>query len=510
MPLRKPVSTLKQLTMDNILRHMDSFHCKSFLETLYKQNTRWRFVLSPFDDLPVKLCHEVLIALKEKKMMRKHHVNLLVSPNLSEIDLSRESGNEVGVTLQLCGVRCGERLKKLNLSFCSKIPKNVFVEEFPKLSRLSSLDLSHNNVGDEFMAVVGVYGAHLKEVDVSFTQVTDAGIRMFVMPVDEKGDPNNRFGQCRALQKLNLLNTEVTEAAVLSVLRQLPDLLELKQDNLVSAVYQRLCECPTATFKLVSLYSSRVDITDDVLAAAITACASAKLFYIATYSSMNCLSLLPMASHGVDITEIHLINTEGVNAISCVDTLTPVLAAHGASLLSLNLVEVSEVNIPLMIKLCPELVHLNIDFVSSFTTVMPHGVKCNANTVLKKLRTLNVRCADRSADDLPFNEPDENSLVQLLRAPNLSTISISGCGKLDDDAFDKVKEGNDLSLLKSLTLDKCDSITMEPLRDVILAHSPLSKVDLCKCRLIGLADVQACKKRLKKMRLLERIELAWV
>ncbi len=53
---------------------MDGFWCRG----LDKQSN-FRFVVGPFDDIPVKLVQEIFGQLKERKQLRKHHVQLLLS-----------------------------------------------------------------------------------------------------------------------------------------------------------------------------------------------------------------------------------------------------------------------------------------------------------------------------------------------------------------------------------------------------------------------------------------------
>ena len=74
MPRRPSVASLKQSCIRSVLKNMDGFWCRG----LDKQSN-FRFVVGPFDDIPVKLVQEIFGQLKERKQLRKHHVQLLLS-----------------------------------------------------------------------------------------------------------------------------------------------------------------------------------------------------------------------------------------------------------------------------------------------------------------------------------------------------------------------------------------------------------------------------------------------
>ncbi len=74
MPRRGKVPSLVQLCISSVLKNMETFWCAD----LARQNN-FRFVVGPFDDLPVKLAQEIFKELKTRKQLRRHHVQLLLN-----------------------------------------------------------------------------------------------------------------------------------------------------------------------------------------------------------------------------------------------------------------------------------------------------------------------------------------------------------------------------------------------------------------------------------------------
>jgi len=83
MPSRGIVRSLLDLSVLNVVEHMDAYHSRSYKAILLANPAaiNWLFVVSPFNDLPAELAHKILVALKERRMLRKTAIQLLITPH---------------------------------------------------------------------------------------------------------------------------------------------------------------------------------------------------------------------------------------------------------------------------------------------------------------------------------------------------------------------------------------------------------------------------------------------
>ena len=108
----------------------------------------------PFDQLPPSLIHDVLVTLKEMKLLRKHHCYLLISPYLKSLNLSGSDEN-LGLILQLTQQRCYSLLE-LDLSH-NKLPKELTLKSLPALTKLRSLSFCFSSVTNNQVMVFSLY-----------------------------------------------------------------------------------------------------------------------------------------------------------------------------------------------------------------------------------------------------------------------------------------------------------------------------------------------------------------
>ena len=143
--LQKAERSLKELCLINIIAHIDSLWYKDFLDK-YFGTTHFMYILGAFDDLPYKLIHELWLCLKRRRLLRKHHAYILISPYLSELDLS-QTDSDLGLMLSLAAQRCF-KLQSLNLSH-NKLSRDIFARSLPLMSQLTSLSLASSNITDQ-------------------------------------------------------------------------------------------------------------------------------------------------------------------------------------------------------------------------------------------------------------------------------------------------------------------------------------------------------------------------
>ena len=454
--------------------------------------------------------------MKQRGKLRRHHYNLLVNPSFKTLDLSRER-KDLKLALELAAIRCTD-LRSLNLAGCM-LWKSALEWNIPSFTRLTNLCLSGTNVSDEDLIVVGAYGYNLEEIDLMCTNIRK-GLGYLVK--DPKLPGAIEAGKCQRLRMINVDHCHVESESVTTVLRCLPDLLEIRYQDLVRVIFSILQDSPGASFKLVSLCDAnptgtKFDACDDapvmsdyVLEAVLKSCPNVARFDLTAYPTMSEVSLLPLASHNYAIREFRFTGCGSLTLdepVSCLNTLTPVFSptARGADslLTTLILTGVADVNIPLLIELCPRLVHLALHDIVSFTTEMPHDVRRNKNNFWSDLRTMQLWCKSS------VQSPDEDTMHQLLKAPKLSKLEVLYCDSLDDDCLQRVKEHNAFKDLEKLSLIQCNNITLAPLVSLLLGENSLNHVQLHRCQHVTLRDVEFCRKHIASSKLSDYITIDW-
>ncbi len=435
--------------------------------------------------------------------------------SLSELDLSREN-SESAFAVQLAGERCGQTLRRLNLSWCPKLPRSVFLQTFPAFRNLRSLSLSHvDAVGDEYLAVVGVYAEKLEELDVSFTGASDAGVLCLFSPQDEMGNDNDRFGKCLLLRSLNLEHTHVSEAAVSAALLSLEKLSHLVHPDSVCAVHSALFENPERRFALTSLSSAGAAVEDFVLHSAIRACDRATRISINTYELMGPASLLPLTEAAAsDLTHLEVTNLAGTyNKPSMQMCLGPVLTRHGQTLLSLSLVEVADVNLARTLTSCPNLRTLHLGYNVSYASSSSSSSSATRGKSQNRyptncLRVLEV-LAFKDDEDGSALCPSKQDFLRLLAAPRLEKLLLTSCPNLCDEVVEETLRAHTFPRIASLEIHGCNNVSLDSLAPVLLGDNPLSDVKLMDCKEIHRKDIDSYRKRLKKARLDKAVAVEW-
>ncbi len=484
----------------------------------------WRHLLGPFDDLPAHLCYRILVMLK-RKGLKKHHVQLLVNPHLQELDCSYLSGplnkvSEAALVLELAGERC-KGLKRLDVSFSSKLPKRIFRQSFSSFDSLVALDVSNSSMDDVTLSVVGVYGKSLEELNVSYTDVSDTGILTLLYPQDEAGNYDQRFGQCVRLKSLHVAQSHVTVQGAAHALKTLTrQLVNLEHQNSLSAVAKALLECPGTIFKLSSLSSTDPGVQDWEVEEALTACPLLKRLTVSSYHEMNANSLTPLARDEGQLREIHIDDEASHSTVSSAESLLPLMIAQGSILTTLSLGHISVVDVDAFLSLCPQLQHLtlffNKSYVRQYSSILspPPAVDGKMKNCGTQLRTLQLRCPVYRLPSSAMEEdsawPSSKLLHRLLNSPLLKSLHFQSCPNLTDELMVQVlSNGNTFMNLQELSLLACDQITMESLMPILMGKNDLGLIELHVCREITRKDVDAYTSKLRSQGLLARVKIIW-
>lgn len=512
--MRGMVCSLADICIQNVLTNMETLWCQNFIEHLFKR-AHWLHVIGPFDALPPKLCHDIFERMIERKLLRKHHIYLLIHPNYKRLNCSRES-NELALILSLASTRCGS-LQELNLSYCAKLPKTAFLEEFPTIAKnLRHLDLSHSAASDDILSVIGVYGGKLVCLKLRYTKINENGLKTLFFPMSLDGKPDPRYGQVKSLQVLDIFQCGISPQVATQILSVNPNLKEFIYEDSVDAVAQFKRSDPEAQIHLTTLHSVKPDLDASALDIALRHCHCLSRLYISTFEEMHVsafesLSAKSAASLPQELKEIHVTNEQGINAISVIDVLSPVLFAHGNNLLSLNLAEVRDVCIPLLVQTCRQLVHISLQFNEDYMHNAPHYLLDETvEKQLPSLKTLKILCQVKKS--LYTNEniyPGSSDLKMLLVSPKLTNIHLAHCETLNDSLLLEILSENALSHLTSLMLDSCNEISFEGLAPILQGENNLHQVSFKNCQEISRKHAQSYQKYLKQKKLFNQVQMEW-
>jgi len=485
---------MKSLCLRSISENMDSLWCRRFLD-YYSGNAHYMYVIGPFDQLPPSLIQDLWVYLKQKKLLRKHHIYLLISPYTRTLDLSHCDA-DLGLMLLLTSQRCFQ-LRQLNLSY-SKLPRDQLSNCLPNLSELTSLTLAHSSITNSLLSIVGLYCSKLTTLDLSYCrQVSDPGLQSVFLPQDSSGSADMRFGRCKLLSKLLVGGAQnVTSEAVQDALQHLHHLVVLDFHDSVGVVEQLVLEgVLDRKLLLRSLYTQECRSCDS-LALAVSVCPMVEHVYIVTsenIASTNLLSLLDLKQ----IQEIHVSNELGLYSLPVQEQLGPVLQKHGETILSINLAEVEQVDVGLICNFCPNLTHLALLWNRSYLEHDPGKNKGFVRTFFSKLRTVNIAFVEQDEENL-FTEICTRDLSCILVSPNLKKVKMCHAQNLTDLLLSDILEERGFAKIEYLELTKCNEISFEGLERVLQCENCLTHAKFVKCEEITRRDFQSYQKKIKK------------
>jgi len=239
------------------------------------------------------------------------------------------------------------------------------------------------------------------------------------------------------------------------------------------------------------------------LATAIDICPQMRHLHLLTHPALRNANVFQPLLKLSEMKELRVCNEAGLYCLPVLTHLTPVISQHGQTLVSLNLAEVCQIDVGLLATLCSALVHLSLLWNSQYL----EGNSLPPN-FFPKLRTAELSYRERE-DEEDMLEPPQDHLAIILSSPMLSSLKLSNSANLTDHLLSNllISSNSCLQLLQLLHLTRCNEVTLDGLRPLILAHNHLDSASFSKCEEIGLADFQEYQKRAKKMKW--NIQLLW-
>jgi len=145
--------TLAEHCIENIAQNMDKLWTADFQEK-YK-NQKVLYVIGPFSDLDCLSLSNIITVLKGGSLLRKIHLQVLVTRNLSDLDLSDAAHCATNSSIVTVTERC-ERLKRINLSGANRISSHNLVRLIQTFGQsLESLILDSTKMNDSVAFIIG-------------------------------------------------------------------------------------------------------------------------------------------------------------------------------------------------------------------------------------------------------------------------------------------------------------------------------------------------------------------
>ena len=363
----------------------------------------------------------------------------------------------------------------------STFPKQTFFNVFPRFKYLRSLNISNMEfVTDEFAALVGRFGLHLLELDISYTRITDRGIKAIVV------QNCNVSGVCQKLVKLNIDQSDITCEGACAALSNLKKLIHLQFEHTAQSVYLVLQEIPDSKFKLSRLEfneDSDGTLSDQVFAAVVIACPNAQTFSFNAFGKKSEEFFLPLT----EVKELRVLQIKehfrrGIEPHPILNSLWPVLIHNGETLLDLELSSVTDINVPLLLKFCPNLKKLSLINNSNYHTDLPL-----AAAELKKLNPTHHEALENvklSSDGTSENDFLVEDLTLLLSSPRLKRFEIYSSQNFNDDLMENLVQSDFLSSLQTLEIGNCNDFTTDHILPLLLNNSSL-RIHFEMCRYVG-------------------------
>ena len=332
-------------------------------------------------------------------------------------------------------------------------------------------------------------------------RVTDIGIQGLCVSQNHLEMGTEKIGICKSIYDLNLFSTGVTKNGISTLLKHLPDLkiLSYHDRTLPFQVFMELVETASnqdltcSNFSMMRFRISGLFLSScrrDSLDLAMALCPSVVKVDIIlekglTDIDLQCLKSLKRLRElklcrpvGEDLEKM-LITFEG-----CVAKL---LEEIGNSLEHLELECFDVVNISTIVKFCPYLCFLSVNYYDrgsgDFTEAEKTRFRTEWNveeklTILKSLRYL--RCGYYIPRDL---------LLWLLSLPSLVSISLVHCDSFTDNIIRAATKNNSFQNLEKFMFLRCDSFSNEGIDALMIDGSPLKRISLWHCKNVYVENV---------------------
>ena len=339
----------------------------------------------------------------------------------------------------------------------------------------------------------------LASLDLSYCgQVSDHGLVSLVTGHDAQGGKDDRFGQCQQLTRVMVTGCQlVSSHSIQTLLLTLHNLTVIDYPDTAGVLHHLVTEgLLDRTLRLRSLYLGE-GCSNETLSLVLATCPTVTHVYTVLTDNMSPTSLLSLLDVKY-LQELHVRSeTDNDDDVICepfCDVMTPVLARHGDTLVSINIAEVSHVSVGSLCQHCPNLLHLALLWNVSYR-LTEEGVN---REWFPRLRTVNIAIRDEGEDNYYPAEMSFHNWLQILCSPSLQSISICQSRNLSDECIQTTLAQHSFEHLEHLELSGCHEVSFDGLEPLLEADNCIKRVKLLKCNLVTKRDIQNYQKRIKK------------
>lgn len=211
MPKHPPAKSLKSIAFESIIRNIDNVWTSKYVKDWGDKHLL--YVEGPFDCLTPGDCHSILTELAARKILKRHHIYLLVNPyfqalNLSEFRDGKKDGSKLKLILDLALTRC-QNLKKMVIKSSQDFAATLmpYLELF---NNITDLELPNTRLNNFDVSLIGIHAPNLRLLNLMDTGFGDNGLKSLFLPLDHEGNQDSAYGQCQKIEILDVRGTEIS------------------------------------------------------------------------------------------------------------------------------------------------------------------------------------------------------------------------------------------------------------------------------------------------------------
>ncbi|XP_064603378.1 uncharacterized protein LOC135468851 [Liolophura sinensis] len=498
MPRRKQISSLKSACMDSIAKHFDSYWCCGDNAVLF-DTPRLMYVIGPFEHLSDDLLQQLIQRLVEKKLLQRHHFQLLIHSQLKSLNLGicDASANHSSV-IDMIATRC-QNLTSLNISRVKNVQPKVLCGLISSLPLIKSLNLDNTKCDDKAMLCIAKTCRQLKDLSISGCLVRDKGVLHMCSEA-----------ACPELVSFNIGSNHVAPDSVATLLQCRSKLVFLGYPDLCAALevlYKDTFRSgdnvpPHQWHKLTVLTGTGLDsgaVLEQSIELSVAYCpfvTQVRLFQLLNTQHLSHLSQLQ-----------HMRTLEiGCESGNFVAGIAPLLVSMGHNLLSLSLHGICDVDLLLLGQCCKNLrkLHLSLpEMRQNSTGTYMSAVNSNTSS-FSKLKEL---CFIFSSDSDEYNLSEDIMKLIFINMTNIVSIHMYNVHSLNDAVITAAVEKHGFPCLERLYTELCDSLTSESAFLLMDCDNPLRDIAFHNCSCISLQDIHCLKSRCRAQNL--QVQLSW-
>ncbi|XP_046460689.1 uncharacterized protein LOC124207333 isoform X1 [Daphnia pulex] len=444
------------------------------------------------------LTGQIFNRLKTIPGLSASHFQLALTDHLNEIDLSNPYQHDswdyyIDIAL---GIICRRKpnLLRINLSNVLRIPDIFWTDIVPSLDYLRVISLRSTNCADQQVLTLIKHCQNLRELDLSLCErVTNWSVSNLCQ--------ESAVGI--KLQLLDVMQTQVDERGIRSVVQRCTGLSSLKWRNTINALGQiyRDLASGTSTSHITTppSYSLHQLISDSSyrlysLQGAVQLCRQAVQVIIdgpslllaeelQALEHLHCLRELRVVLGSHTRSELLLEFREGFDSI---------LTKHGSTLQHLSIGRIRHVDLERIAHSCHQLTSLSLELNHSY-----RETTTDTRTTIQSLSKLNVSVRDRKSNEDSHHDVPASCLAALTASPGIRHIKITASQNMSDAILSESLVGHDLD---SLELESCSNISMRSLWSVIHHSKRLSNLKVYRCQLVVDSEIAELHRMIEEQR----------